>query len=347
MVAYFFVLAICICLCLVEEIVPSAGIGRVKVKAGYSCACLFLLFLSCFRSMDIGKDLYFYKLHFYNFLIEPQMIYEPGYTLLQMVVQKISDDFRIFMVVCSFFTLLPILIVIRKEIKRYYWLSIAIIITTFFVQSFSILRASLGIAFVFLAYESIEEKNRKLYFPLKYWIYMLLAISMHYSMLFFFLAFLASSIKLKGQHYLIIAMLALFFLFPDVPYEVTRFIAFMRSRYAGYIVDYKLNISTVPLILFSIIILWSLIYKKSFKHDLKLRILFDLMFFAWLFTLCCSWFPAYSRVLQMILPFSALYLPKIVLAEKKMSYRVIYFIIMLGCFSLYWVLNVTTKYQFM
>ena len=134
-----------------------------------------------------------------------EMTYEPLYELLVKVYKCFSDNFQGFIILCSIITLVPIFYVIKENVRIYRSIAVLVIILTVLVQSFSIIRAYLGIAFMFLAFNTLNFEAEKVEANKKTYLYALISVLFHYSMLVFVIIYLLSKRKWsKNTYYIII-----------------------------------------------------------------------------------------------------------------------------------------------
>lgn len=287
----------------------------------WSIAFIVLLF-SFTRSEDFGADLYWYKVHFYQYVYKRGTSYEALYEWLQFIFHQFSNSFRWFMVVCSSLTLIPALITIREEIThRYYWIALEIICLTFLLDSFSIVRAFLGLSFVFLAYRHIKiDENGKHHIRFGFYLYGFIAICFHRTMLVNLLILFISRFHLS---FIKRVLIGLFFLGINsiIPHLISVIIKLTNDgRYLIYADIRASEFSLSYFIQFSIIFF---ILNRYCRKNSKEEMLSNYFFYMCLICFITV-FPAQHRLLRQAVPLSAVGLPNIFenIHDKRESFFV-------------------------
>lgn len=157
------------------------------------------------RSTTIGLDTHMYKRVFENFRSIPSMAlffggHDYGYYFLDYIVSRLFD-FRVFMMVCSFISIYPILFIINKHSKNR-GMSLAIyIMFGYYTFCFSGMRQAIAIGICAIAYNFALEKNMA-----KYLVMILLASTFHFSAIIFLPVYWLEKIPFtKNTFYLAIA----------------------------------------------------------------------------------------------------------------------------------------------
>ncbi len=287
----------------------------------WSIAFIVLLF-SFTRSEDFGADLYWYKVHFFQYVDERGTSYEALYEWLQFIFHQFSNSFRWFMMMCSSLTLIPVLITIREEVThRYYWIALEIICLTFLLDSFSIVRAFLGLSFVFLAYKHIKiDENGKRHIHFRFYLYGFIAVCFHRTMLVNLLLLFISSFHLSFIKRVLIGLsfLGINSIIPNlisVIIKLTndgRYLMYVDRGASEFSLSYFLQFFTIFFIL-----------NRYCRKNSKEEILSNYFFYMCLICFITV-FPAQHRLLRQAVPLSAVGLPNIFekIYDKRESFFV-------------------------
>lgn len=317
--------------------------SKSKIEFFFHISIFILLFFAVFRSESIGVDTRHYITYFDNALYRNiyDLPYEPGFNLLTKAFQNFSKDFEIYLSFLSIITLVPILIVLKKESKKYFWLTLFVFVSTQYVSSFSILRGYISLMFLLHAYQYINDNSKKI----KFWIYIILAISFHYSAIIYLLLFIFGKKRYKISHYITIIIASIIFYHPVISnwirITVINILSFIRPQYNYYALEHNSDSSLVYISIYAIIVMLSFAYRNKLEQTKKINVLFNMSVFMLVFNLSMSWFPAYSRLSSGFLIFMSLLIPKIIQAEKDNALKLLYKVVICIIFVIYMKLNLS------
>lgn len=222
-----------------------------------------LVGLSACRATTVGTDTSMYRRFFMQ--IDPSSIsrsladtpQEPGFVLLMYAVRQFTDNFAVLLAVCTLLTVLPVLVVIRRESLMPVF-SLALYLTfSYYVISFNGIRQSIAVSFVLLA-ETYRHRNRAV------WILLYaLAAMFHVSAILAFILilwarhssgrpmrFLVTSIAISGVG------LALLMTLP-----IGALLGLFNERYEEYLeIELGAGIGTFLVLLIHLAIVFFLIY---------------------------------------------------------------------------------------
>jgi len=190
------------------------------------------VFLSMFRSIDVGNDTVIYTNLFYNLLSVSDLSvytgrYEVGYLYLNKILSLISNNHQILFIVTSLY----IYFVVGRFIYKYSnmaWLSVFLFFTLrYFDLSMSGIRQMLAIATILLSYDFIIKKK-----PIKFLICIIIASLFHTAAIVFFAAYPLSKYKLNKKLVFVttIASLIVLLLFE----RVLNLLIWLFPRYSYY-----------------------------------------------------------------------------------------------------------------
>lgn len=164
---------------------------------------LFPLIVSSIR-YGLGTDYFYTYIPQFNLIAAGSRgYYEIGFYLLNKIVAFFTDDGQWLIIVCS---ILFVGIVYRQIFReaRKYTMSILLMYLSFaYFVSLNNTRQSLASAFLLLAIECLCEKKK-----VAFWIWGLLAASMHQVSLIFLVLFFVDKINLSAITYFIISLVA-------------------------------------------------------------------------------------------------------------------------------------------
>ena len=352
MLFYIFLFILCFVLCndrlSMNIITIRAGDKVFHFSVGFSLFLIIILAIATCRSDNLGKDIFYFKYHFYNSDLLPQNIYEPGYEILKKLFRIYSNNFQLFMAFCSMLTLVPIYYVVKKENRDNIAISLFIITTSSLVQSFSILRGYLAIAFIFLAYRSLKNDDNKVSISKWSVLFAVIAFFSHYTSIVFVLAYFFSKRNLRNSFYIFFFAGSILLKSSFVKLIFAQLITMLNiGRYSGYITHETTGISTVYALLFGSAWLFYLKKKDSvIANDCKTQLIGDLIFCGFVISIGVEWFPGYARLLGSMLPFTALLIPKLIASLNDPTTKgIASFVVVIICFF-YFMLNTGIDYKY-
>ena len=155
---------------------------------------------------------------------------EIGYQILNVLVRKLTDEYWIFIFICSLITIIPVMYMLKKYANQID-LSIAVLlyVTCFFINGFSAMRQTMSASLALYSFDAmIEHKYGKALF----WI--MLASSFHISSMIFIIPLLITMAKLIDRKLIIVGMFGLFILVWIERQSILSLFADENSRYAIY-----------------------------------------------------------------------------------------------------------------
>lgn len=214
-----------------------------NIKRSYFIASFLVLwFFSAF--CNSGEDRVPYEKIFneVTFASLGDLWQEPGFELLNLFVKLFTSNPKAMLAIISTFTLLMVystLFYLRKNIHIGY--AILSYTTLIYFQSFSLMRINLAGAMIFYATRYLIEKKF-----IKYFIWIILASTIHYSGIIMFLPFLAYLLLLKVKVnygfivkkivliYILIAIIVLVIMSSNILSKIN-----ILDRYASYFENIK------------------------------------------------------------------------------------------------------------
>lgn len=154
---------------------------------------IFILFILLgFRGLDVGTDTLNYEAYFDIIKSGVNLPVEIGWVFLNKAVLFFGGSFRIFLLIVSALTLIPIFYVIRRQSVNPL-LSIFLFYTLYlYFYSFNISRQALAMSIVFFSYPFLHDVKR-----VKYLTLILLASLFHYTALIAFPLLFVSKLTVK------------------------------------------------------------------------------------------------------------------------------------------------------
>lgn len=144
-----------------------------------------VLLITSFRK-GIGADLNTYYNFYKNVLDIGFGTMDFGYTLINYILRYLGFSFNFFLFITVLFYLLSYYRLIDKYVKEGKYIAVLIFFGVFdiFIYSLSAIRQSLSLAFIFFAYIAYEDRKN-----IKFILYIVLAYSMHWSVILWLPAF--------------------------------------------------------------------------------------------------------------------------------------------------------------
>ena len=217
----------------------------------------FLLFfvLLILRHDSVGRDTDVYHYYFSGYVNADfsavlRAEHDYLYWLLNWVVAQFTDDFRVFLIIVSLLTVLPIAKVYCED-KQYGFLKIILFVNmSTFIMIFSGLRQSLAMAFGMIAYEFVRRKK-----PFFFLLFALIAFGFHHTAFMVLLFYPLYHMRLqKNQLWFAIPTIALVFIFNRPIFAfVTRVLSrFLGEQYEAELEDTGAYTMIILFILFAI-----------------------------------------------------------------------------------------------
>lgn len=327
MYVFVFVLFSSCSLCWLAQLRPKyePDIGGRSVATSKICGYLIastviILFFAVCRADSVGVDLKNYKRHFLEVAVGKYNSFEPAYLLLETLVAWWTDNFNVFMTFCSILTLLPMLLVLYKEIKTSLWLGMLIFIAEVYAASFGLLRVMLSCMCLYAAY---FMKCRSRFF---YFLFLFLAVLFHYSSLCMVLVFLVFGKKRMSSHLcLIVAVVTL--LLMHTKSIVDSLLPLIYERYQKYFLlgdtgRYQSYVPALNFFLFGFLTLLCWVYRdKLMIKNSKNSLLINLSAVGLCLTVGLYWFSMTIRLIQMFRCFLPFLIPQLIACEENRIFR--------------------------
>lgn len=155
---------------------------------------------------------------------------EIGFRILNVLVRRTTDEYWIFIFVCSLITIVPVMHMLKKYADQIDLpIAVLLYVTCFFINGFSPMRQAMSAAIAFFGFDAmIEHKYGKAMF----WI--LLASLFHVTAIIFIVPLLINMAKLANRKLIIVGMLGLFILVWIERQSIISLFSSNDSRYAIY-----------------------------------------------------------------------------------------------------------------
>lgn len=192
-------------------------------------AMIIMALLVALRSTEVGNDTPEYVRIFNEILSNSDYVsitrFEVGYVFLNRLVGKFTSNAQGVFIVCAIIQYSVFIWFIKKHSKNYA-LSMLLFFLLIFSSTLNIVRQSLAMAFVFIAFDRILSKKT---FGAIFWI--IVAALFHTSAIITIVLVFLPYIKFDGVFAAIIFVLCIIFAFTDLLYKVCELIA---PTYAHY-----------------------------------------------------------------------------------------------------------------
>lgn len=237
------------------------------------------------RDYGVGTDTKNY-LEIFNWLgtnfIWERFIYEKGFCILSVLVNKLFDNFTVFLIICGFIIYFNIIQVFCKmsqipsiSVLCYFGIGL-------FAQSCNALRQYLAISFCLVALYYLIKKDNNILFVF----YVIIAFLFHKTAIFFLILLPIKRIEFNLKNCCLVSAVSVIAI-PIIPYLIKIFDSIFNTGYFGYFSKYSfLSILNVSIFILSLIGLFiSMHYKKTLHKQRKLAKEYD-MFLKMLLIFC-------------------------------------------------------------
>ena len=228
----------------------------------------FIFFLVlCFRDITIGYDLVNYRTHFktISFLSFDQALAREGdklYYLLNWIVSRFTDDFRVLLVVVAAVTVIPVAKLYNEDQDYGLLKTTMFLVMPTFMMAFSGLRQAIAFSIGVVAYKFVREKK-----VIPFILAALIAIGFHHSAFVVFLLYPLYHIAFKKKHlWFIVPSIALVFVFNK---QIFGFLTRIAVSVFGddYIAEAGKTDGYTMLILFVLLAVFSYVIPDESKMD--------------------------------------------------------------------------------
>lgn len=267
---------------------------------------------------------------------------EAGYKALSELVLKYTSDPQAIFVVTSIIILALIGVGIycyspQPALSLFLFVSMG-----YLFSSFNILRQYIAIAILFVALKFIKENKF-----LPYLAFVLVAMLFHKTAIIMVPLFFVVQCRFKQSYMFMMAMVGagLIVLRSTL---TNLLVTLFYPQYAG--TDLIKPLSPFEflyyLVVFSLIIAMCFAYKHKFFEDKLNLILFNSTFFALLMYLCLSFVPEINRIAVYLELFVILLIPRLLMVEKDVKVRRVYYLLAVMLFVGFFVLSVGVMGRF-
>ena len=292
------------------------GRFRTKITIFYVLMFLVLLLAAFFRNPYYGVDTQYYIIAYDRIAQGIIVPYEYAYTILERICSYIHLDYQGFIRVIAILVY-SFLFLSYKERKERFFIILSYIAMNYF-DSYSILRNYLACSFLLEAYHMYKNENKRgaAFFAI-------LACLFHNTS-FIFITLLLFSKKKTNSIYWLIVCSVMFII------ERTRVYSFIYSfigkvisgRYLVY-AEKTPHVSTVYVALLTLALILYYICRGKLQDDVENRMLSNFMGYIAVFTVFCSWFPNYDRIIRVSFVFIAIIVSKMLYSMNKKNQYII------------------------
>lgn len=216
---------------------------------------------------------------------------EIGYRILNVFIRTFTDEYWVFILICSLITILPVIHMLKKYADRIDLpVSVLLYVTCYFINGFSPLRQAMAASIAFYGFDAMIERR---YGTAIFWI--LLASSFHISAIVFIVPIFITMAKLTNRKLIGVCLFCLFILIWVERQSLTLFFAGENSRYEIYEAHSTVSFGFEQLIYYIPLFLVFAIGRKmdTDKHFELLSLIYLSMGF--FFGICSYIFPAFGR----------------------------------------------------
>ncbi|MEG0844251.1 MAG: EpsG family protein [Romboutsia sp.] len=180
-----------------------------KLKKAIFMLILFILVIFCtFKSVSTesfyGYDTNQYIKFYNNFYYRFDSSLEVGYRLLNLIIHMFSSDYKYLFLVMSLLTIFFIGKYIDYNTDNKFIALLAYVCIFYYIRDLSQIRAALGYAMAIYSVKYLMEGKTKVFF-----MYTILATSIHSSSIFMILVYPLRKLKLKKSHLYIILLISM------------------------------------------------------------------------------------------------------------------------------------------
>lgn len=237
---------------------------------------VFLALVFGLRDYSVGTDTKNY-LDIFNWLgsdfIWERFIYEKGFCILSVLVNKLFGNFTIFLIICGFIIYFNVIHVFCKMSQSPSTSILCYFGIGSFAQSCNALRQYLAISFCLLALYYLIKKDNDILFAF----YVIVAFLFHKTAIIFLILLPIKRIEFNLKNCCIVSAVSVIAI-PIIPYLIKLFGSIFNTSYLGYFSTYSflsvLNVSILVLSLIGLIV--SMHYKKTLHEQRKLAKEYDM-----------------------------------------------------------------------
>ena len=255
-----------------KTVLVSGSFATNRKELWYILISAILIFVKGFGTT--GRDLR--GGYYVNFLSATSMdqfrdkSVEIGYRLLNVIVRKFTDEYWIFILICSLITIIPVMHMLKKYADQID-LPVAVLfyVTCFFVNCFSPFRQAMSASLALYGFDAMIEHK---YGKALLWI--LLASSFHITSIIFIAPLFMTMAKLINRKLIIVGMLSLFIFVWIERQSLISLFANQNSRYAIYNAFGTIDLGLEKIVYYIPLFLVFILGRKSDSNKVFERISF-------------------------------------------------------------------------
>lgn len=318
----------------------TINIKNIKVRniiiIGF--AAIYIIMMQGLRHQSIGTDVHGY-INGYNlsaninvFEGEKLFNYEPGYILINHILNKLGISEQLFLTIISLIIIAPISTIMIKKSKMPALSILLYMAFGFLTMTFSGLRQSIAMGILFFSYLYIQDKK-----VIKFLMCILVACTFHKSAIGFIVAYPIYNLNIKVKDYIfIIPIFLIAFVFRQ---QIFGYIAFLfRGESVGLQATGAYGLF---LFMISTLILSYLFYKKDNKDVNAYR---NYILVSIFIQMLASYSNLVGRMGYYYWIFVTLLVPEILKNQKVGLDRFLYGTIIITFLVLYYINNLSTGY---
>ena len=155
---------------------------------------------------------------------------EIGYRLLNVIVRNITDEYWIFVLVCSLITVLPVMHMLKKYADKIDLpIAVLLYVTCYFFQGFSLIRIYMASSIALCAFDEIISKK-----PGKALLWIILGATFHTSALVMIIPYFLCLAKILSKKMIGISLLTVFLLILIGRKSISSLLFSTNDRYILY-----------------------------------------------------------------------------------------------------------------
>lgn len=285
------------------------------------------LFLVALFRWNVGVDVVYntgYYYHAYSAVhnsLGNIFNYESGFYLLMKICDFLGMNLYLFYCLITFLFFWFFTKFVADHSKNIAFSAIIFVLSDLYLFTFSTLRQTLGIAFAFYPI-TLMLKDNNFYKNIKWWIFVLLSVSMHEAIIFIYLMLLLSKVELK-KNTLIFATTAMCVLSPVIQIVLSKIISF-TSYFEKYFETTMYGSSfTITYFLIALLLLMAslLNYNRIIANDKKNHVLINICAFTTILMANSKILIMPYRIFPLFIPFYMILCFKIIECIDKRSIK--------------------------
>lgn len=276
-----------------------------------------LIFLTLLLPMGlrygIGTDYFYTYYPYFNFIGHGTRYFdEIGFNLLNIIIYRLFGNFEVLIFITSFIFIYFMSKGIFGNLKKSEraWGVLMLFLSQAYFYSMNMVRQSLAISVIFYSFKFLKNKEYG-----KYYIWNLIACTLHYSAIICLLFPLFFKIKPKKKTKLII--ISILILCQSFLSKVLLKII-MSTKYSWYIGSrYTHGISNTVILVNIVLFILSILYEDKNSTSEEYMILNTINYICICLMLLLGWVPLFNRIIRYFTVFQVLLVPKIIYSETS------------------------------